>query len=91
MTPKDIATRAADTTAWAVIDAHHLERELTFPDFVTALAFVNHVGALAEEMDHHPDIHLSWGKVVVSVWTHSVGGLTDKDFALARGADGLLP
>ena len=42
-------------------------------------------------MDHHPDIHLSWGKVVVSVWTHSVGGLTDKDFALARGADGLLP
>ena len=91
MTPEDIAKRAADTPAWGVIEDHHLEREFSFPDFATALAFVNRVGALAEEMDHHPDIHLSWGKVVVSVWTHSAGGLTDKDFALARGADGLLP
>ena len=91
MSPEDIAKRAADTPAWTVIEDHHLEREFSFPDFATALAFVNRVGALAEEMDHHPDIHLSWGKVVVSVWTHSAGGLTDKDFALARGADGLLP
>ena len=91
MTPQDIAKRAADTPAWNVIEDHHLEREFSFPDFATALAFVNRVGALAEEMDHHPDIHLSWGKVIVSVWTHSAGGLTDKDFALARGADGLLP
>ena len=91
MTPEDIAKRAADTPAWNVIEDHHLEREFSFPDFATALAFVNRVGALAEEMDHHPDIHLSWGKVIVSVWTHSAGGLTDKDFALARGADGLLP
>jgi len=91
MTPEDIAARAADTPAWAVMDGRRLERTFTFPDFATALAFVNRLGALAEEMDHHPDLHLSWGEVIVSVWTHSVGGLTGKDFTLARAVDELVP
>ena len=43
--------------AWKVVDGHHLEREYTFPDFASALAFTNRVGALAESEGHHPDIH----------------------------------
>lgn len=68
---------------WRIVDDHHLEREYTFPDFAEALAFVNRAGAIAEEMDHHPEITLTWGKVVVRIWTHTVNGLTRKDFVLA--------
>jgi 4a-hydroxytetrahydrobiopterin dehydratase len=58
-----------------------------FNDFKEALAFVNRVGALAEEADHHPDIDIRWNKVTLTLSTHSAGGLTDKDFALARAID----
>lgn len=74
---------------WRIIDGHHLEKELTFPDFASALAFVNQVGALAEEANHHPDLYLAWGKVRITLWTHTANGLTDKDFSLARRIDRL--
>jgi 4a-hydroxytetrahydrobiopterin dehydratase len=68
---------------WKVVDGHHLEKEFAFPDFAEALAFTNRVGALAEEQGHHPDIHLAWGKVRVTIWTHKIDGLTRSDFVLA--------
>ena len=68
---------------WRIVDNHHLEREYAFPDFKTALAFVNEIGAAAEEADHHPDILLGWGKVRLTLWTHTANGLTERDFALA--------
>jgi 4a-hydroxytetrahydrobiopterin dehydratase len=68
---------------WRIVENHHLEKEFTFPDFAEALAFVNRVGEVAEELDHHPDIYLAWGKVRVQTWTHTVNGLTGKDFDLA--------
>jgi len=74
---------------WSVVDEHHLEKELTFPDFASALAFTNRVGALAEEEGHHPDIHLAWGKVRITIWTHKVDGLTRSDFILAAKIDRL--
>ncbi|MEX0690315.1 MAG: 4a-hydroxytetrahydrobiopterin dehydratase [Gemmatimonadales bacterium] len=67
---------------WAVRDGK-LAKAYTFPDFAQALAFTNVVGALAETENHHPDVHLAWGKVEVVVWTHSVGGLSENDFILA--------
>lgn len=75
---------------WLVVDEHHLEREFKFKDFAAALAFVNRVGALAEEQDHHPEIHLSWGKVKVLIWTHKIDGLTESDFIFAAKTDKLL-
>lgn len=75
---------------WEVVDGHHLTKSYAFVDFATALAFVNRVGALADEVDHHPDIHLSWGKVQVVIWTHDAGGLTRNDFVWAAKADRLL-
>lgn len=74
---------------WMAVEEHHLERSFTFPNFAEALAFVNRVGALAEQENHHPDLHLSWGKVKVVLWTHSVGGLSKNDFILAAKIDTL--
>ena len=74
---------------WTVIKEHHLEREFKFPDFATALAFTNRIGAVAEQEGHHPDIFLAWGKVRVTIWTHKVDGLTRADFVLAAKLDQL--
>jgi 4a-hydroxytetrahydrobiopterin dehydratase len=73
-----------------VVDEHHLERTFTFEDFKEALAFTNQVGDVAEEEQHHPDIALSYGKVVVTVWTHKVDGLTENDFIFAAKVDDLV-
>ncbi len=75
---------------WRVVASHHLEKSYTFPDFVTALAFVNRVGAIAEAEGHHPDLHLAWGKVVIEIWTHKIDGLTESDFVLAAKCDRAL-
>ena len=74
---------------WQVHETHHLTKTYSFPDFVTALAFVNKIGALAEKESHHPDIFLSWGKVRVDIWTHKIDGLTESDFVLAAKLDAL--
>ena len=68
---------------WQVIDYDHLFRRFMFSDFRQALAFTNDVGALAEKEGHHPDIFLGWGKVDLSLRTHSEDALTEKDFILA--------
>ena len=74
---------------WNVVNEHHLERNYGFPDFRSALAFVNKVGELAEQQGHHPDILLRWGKVEITIWTHAVDGLTESDFILAAKIDRL--
>ncbi|NMB08603.1 MAG: 4a-hydroxytetrahydrobiopterin dehydratase, partial [Tissierellia bacterium] len=60
-----------------------------FKNFKEALDFVNKVGELAEEEGHHPDIFLSWGKVIIQLWTHKIGGLHENDFILAAKIDEL--
>jgi len=70
-------------SGWEVVDAHHVEKTFEFDDFVGALDFVNRVGELAEEQSHHPDIHLTWGKARIQIWTHKIDGLTESDFVLA--------
>lgn len=74
---------------WEVADEHHLRKSFDFPDFVSALEFVNRVGELAEEQGHHPDLHLSWGEVGVEVWTHKIDGLTESDFVFAAKVEEL--
>ena len=72
---------------WRVIDGHHLEKEYGFKNFREALDFTVRVGEVAEQQGHHPDIHLAWGKVRLTVWTHKINGLTESDFILAAKAD----
>ena len=72
---------------WDVIEEHHLEKTYKFPNFVDALAFVNRVGEVAEEQNHHPDIYLAWGKARVTIWTHKIDGLTATDLVFAAKTD----
>ncbi|HZU79062.1 MAG TPA: 4a-hydroxytetrahydrobiopterin dehydratase [Acidimicrobiales bacterium] len=68
-----------------------LVKERKGRDFADSLAYVNAVGALAEEADHHPDIDIRWATVTLHLSTHSAGGITDKDLALAARIDALDP
>ncbi len=72
-----------------MVDEHHLEKEYRFKDFRAALAFTNRVGEVAEAQGHHPDIHLSWGKAKLIIWTHKIDGLTESDFIFAAKTDGV--
>jgi 4a-hydroxytetrahydrobiopterin dehydratase len=80
---EELSKLTAQVPGWHVVDEHHLEKQFTFPDFKTALDFVNKAGAIAEAEGHHPDLFLSWGKVGVKTWTHKIDGLTESDFILA--------
>jgi len=74
---------------WRVVEGHHLAKEFTFTNFREALDFTNRVGELAESENHHPDLHLAWGRVGVEIWTHKIDGLTESDFVFAAKADRL--
>lgn len=75
---------------WRIVDdGKKLERKFKFKNFKEALAFVNEVGRIAEEEQHHPNIYFSWGYVIVTLWTHAIGGLFDNDFILAAKIDEL--
>ncbi|NLJ99179.1 MAG: 4a-hydroxytetrahydrobiopterin dehydratase [Tissierellia bacterium] len=67
-----------------------LKKEYKFKNFKDALDFTNKVGSLAEEEGHHPDIYLSWGKVVIKLWTHKIDGLHKNDFILAAKIDEII-
>jgi len=86
---EELAALLAQVEGWQVVNDHHLIKTFQFRDFRTALAFVNRVGALAEEQGHHPDIYLAWGKVEITIWTHKINGLTESDFILAAKIDQL--
>ena len=81
---------AAVDNDWKLVKQHHLEKEYKFEDFREALDFTNRVGEMAERQNHHPDLHLAWGKVQVTIWTHKIDGLTESDFIFAAKADQLL-
>lgn len=83
----DLKTYLDQLDGWTAVEEHHLRKEYAFPNFVTALAFVNRVGELAERQGHHPDLYLSWGKATVEMYTHKINGLTESDFILAAKID----
>jgi 4a-hydroxytetrahydrobiopterin dehydratase len=66
-----------------------LVKKFEFSEFMDGIGFVGKVAALAERLDHHPDISVRYTTVTLSVQTHSEGGITEKDFRLARAVDGL--
>jgi 4a-hydroxytetrahydrobiopterin dehydratase len=87
-TSEQVTAELAGTPGWEV-SGGQLTRTVTRKDFRDALLFVNAVGYLAERANHHPDILVSWNKVTLTLVTHSAGGLTAKDFELARHINNL--
>jgi 4a-hydroxytetrahydrobiopterin dehydratase len=85
----EISRRVAQSE-WAR-DGESIQRTFRFETFRDALAFVNAVGELAEQRDHHPDIDIRWNRVRLRLSTHSAGGLTGMDFDLAQAIDRLEP
>jgi len=86
----EIDRRLAAAGEWRR-DGDAIVCDLRFADFSAAIAFVNRVAELAEAANHHPDILLhGWNKVRLTLSTHSQGGLTDADFALAGQIDGAV-
>jgi 4a-hydroxytetrahydrobiopterin dehydratase len=64
-----------------------IRRTFVFKGFMGSIGFVNRVAVKAEKCDHHPDINVRWNKVTLALSTHSEGGITEKDFSLARQCD----
>jgi 4a-hydroxytetrahydrobiopterin dehydratase len=89
LTGEDLKTYAQQVPDWEIVDEHHLKRTFDFPDFQTALGFVNRIGELAEQQGHHPNIWFTWGKVTVELLTHKIDGLHENDFILASKIDQL--
>jgi 4a-hydroxytetrahydrobiopterin dehydratase len=89
LTEQQIEESLKSLPLWARSSEKSIVREIRFPDFKSALAFVNRVGEVAELADHHPDVELTWGKVRLSLTTHSEKALSALDFSLASSIDEL--
>ncbi len=85
---EEIETALANLSGWRA-ENKNLKKRFEFNNFAESLDFVNRVGAIAEERDHHPDVCFGWGYAEFSITTHDTGGLTHNDFDLARKIDGI--
>ena len=81
--------RLGEVPGWEVGDKA-LVRKLALPSFPEAIAFVVQVAFVAEAADHHPDILINYRRVTLTLWTHTEGGITNKDFALAQELNKLI-
>lgn len=89
LTDAEARARTVHVPEWS-LELPRLHREFRMKDFRDALAWVNRVGMLAEEEQHHPDIHITgWNQVELVLWTHAANGLHDNDFVMARAIDRL--
>jgi 4a-hydroxytetrahydrobiopterin dehydratase len=88
LTSAQIKTALPSVPDWKKTGAA-ITRTYQFKDFPAAIKFVNAVAKPAEKANHHPDIDIRWNKVTLTLSTHDAGGLTQKDFSLAKQFDGL--
>jgi 4a-hydroxytetrahydrobiopterin dehydratase len=99
LTPHQIGPLLAQLDAgWTVVklpspkhgSVEALAREYRFEDFGRALQAAVAVGKIADEQQHHPDLHVAWGRLRIEIWTHKIGGLTESDFILAAKCDATI-
>jgi 4a-hydroxytetrahydrobiopterin dehydratase len=79
----EIHRELKNLTGWIRL-GDEIKKKFEFKDFVQAMGFVNSIALLAERANHHPDIDIRWNKVQLVLSTHSEGGITQKDIALAK-------
>jgi 4a-hydroxytetrahydrobiopterin dehydratase len=90
LSPDELAAGLTALPLWSG-DEGGLRRTVELPSFRDAVAAIDAIADVAEEMDHHPDIDLRWRTLHLALVTHSAGGVTENDLALARRIDALLP
>lgn len=88
LSDEEIGSRLRDRRGWER-SGDAIVRVVETADFAGSVKLVNRIAPVAEEMNHHPDLAISWNRVTVSLSTHSQGGLTESDFALAERIDEL--
>jgi 4a-hydroxytetrahydrobiopterin dehydratase len=88
LSDEEVQGRLGDVEGWER-EGDALRKEFKLDDFVGSVEFVKRLVEPAEEMNHHPDLSISWNKVTVSLSTHSEGGITENDFELAKKIDSL--
>ena len=88
LSPDDVARALAELDGWTG-DASQLRRSVKAPSFAAGIRLVDAVAEVAEEMDHHPDIDIRWTTITFTCSTHSAGGVTELDVALAHRIDDL--
>jgi 4a-hydroxytetrahydrobiopterin dehydratase len=88
LTDQDIDTRLDELEGWDR-DGTLIVKTYDHGDFIGAIEFVKLLVAPAEDMNHHPDLNVSWSKVTVTITTHAAGGLTENDFVLAKRIEAL--
>ena len=86
LSEEDVREELSRLRGWEA-SGQQIEKEYRFRDFRESIAFVNRVAERAEAADHHPDLTIRWNRVRVTLSTHSVGGLTDNDVALASNIE----
>ncbi len=86
---EDISQRVSALPGWSIDERGQLTRTFKRDNFLAGLAFVTLIADVAEQAGHHPDLLLTYPSVKVSLTTHDAGGLTDKDFQLAKQIDAL--
>lgn len=89
LTETEIAAKLAELSGWKITDEGLLQKTFRCKRFLDGIDFVNKVAAVAEEMDHHPDMFIRFGLVTISLMTHSAQGLTALDFEQAARLDAL--
>jgi 4a-hydroxytetrahydrobiopterin dehydratase len=89
LTDDQVDAAAAELDGWARSDGA-LRRSITFDSFLDGIEAVRRVAEQAEAQDHHPDIDIRWRTVTFALVTHSAGGITDKDVAMARDIDRIV-
>lgn len=80
----------AQVPLWENLDGQRIRRTFKFDSYLAGVSWVQSAAAIADEEDHHPDIHIFWRKVVVELWTHTVKGLSENDFIVAAKIDHLF-
>lgn len=85
----EIAQKLKELNGWQ-LSGNVIQKQYVFESFMPAIRFVNRVAELAEAADHHPDITINYRKVTMALTTHSAGGLTQNDFALAKQIEGRI-
>lgn len=74
----------SDVESWELVGGNQkITKKFKFKDFKSAMQFVNKVADIANQEDHHPNIHIFYNKVELELWTHAIGGLSDNDFIMA--------
>ena len=89
LSESEIQASLSEVPSWSEVSGT-IQRTYHFNDFRESMRFVNRVAEQAEADQHHPDILIRYNKVTLTLATHDAGGITNKDFALAKAADGFV-